>query len=192
MTVPRLTGAQRRERFLDAAAEIILESGVASVTMDGVAARTGVNKALGYRYFKDSADLLSALFDRENRLFDEKTSRVIRPGASFEDWLRGGLRLWIERTDERGPLFARLTNDNGALAAKALQMKENNARRWADALVQVYKLPRRRAEQFSWLIVFSVQAALSARNGEDDEDLIETLVASLLAGAEKLKSTFAV
>lgn len=192
MTVSRLTGAQRRERFLDAAAEIILESGVASVTMDGVAARTRVNKALGYRYFKDSADLLAALFDRENRLFDEKTSRVIPPNASFEQWLRGGLRLWIERTNERGPLFALLTNDNGPLAAKALQMKEDNARRWAGALVQVYKLPLRRAEHFSWLIVFSVQAALSARNGEDDDELIETLVASLLAGAEKLKADFGV
>lgn len=186
----RLTGQERRERFLDAAAEIVLEQGVGAVTMDGVAARTGVNKALGYRYFKDSANMLLALFERENRLFDEKTARYVTADASFEEWLRAGIRLWIERTNERGPLFARLTNDDGPLASRALELKKSIASRWAKALVRLYGLPERRAEHFSWMIIFSVQAAFAARTGEDDDELIETLVISLVAGAEKLKERF--
>jgi len=43
----RLSGAARRERFLDMAAEIIVQSGLAPVPMESVARRAYVDKRLG-------------------------------------------------------------------------------------------------------------------------------------------------
>ena len=63
---PRLTRAQRRDHLLDAAAELVGLKGVGAVTMEGVAARAGVSKALPYTHFDDATDLLMIDFDADN------------------------------------------------------------------------------------------------------------------------------
>ena len=73
----RLSRDERRAHFLDMAAEIITEHGADSVTMEGVAARAGVSKALGYRYFTNRDDLLMALFDREMAILDHRISTAV-------------------------------------------------------------------------------------------------------------------
>src|SRR5205823_5613658 len=61
----RLPGDLRRRQLLDVAIELLSEGGAEAVTMEGVAARAGVSKALGYRYFDNADQLLLALHDRE-------------------------------------------------------------------------------------------------------------------------------
>ena len=61
----RLSAADRRTHLLDVAVVLLGESGPEAVTMEGVAARAGVSKALGYRYFDNADELLLAVHDRE-------------------------------------------------------------------------------------------------------------------------------
>jgi AcrR family transcriptional regulator len=100
----RLTGPQRRATFLDAAATIIAARGAEALTMEGVAAELGVNKALGYRYFTNRDDLLVALYDRESDRFDQRIIDAIDPGASFEDKLRAIVTVYLEAVAE-GSVF---------------------------------------------------------------------------------------
>jgi AcrR family transcriptional regulator len=191
MKQTRIKGPARRERFLDAAAEIVLEQGVAAVTMEGIALRTGVNKSLGYRYFKDREDLLVSLFDRETEHYRRQIEQAVPADADFETWVRSALKHWFRRTDERGELFLRLTSDNGPLAARALARRNVIVGEWADALQRLYGLPPRRAQHFAWLMVSCVPAGLAVRDGTDDAEIIDTLAIAVLAGAAALQARFA-
>ncbi len=189
MTQRRLKGAERRERFLDAAAQIVIEQGVAAVTMDGVAQLTGVTKALGYRYFTDRDDLLTALFDRENQIYVERLATVVGPQSSFEDWVRAALRHWFRRADERGELFKRLVGDSGPLAARAKARQTANADGWALGLQKAFGIPEQQARQYAWFMVAGTAGALDARDGNDDE-LIEAITLAVIAGAKALAETY--
>lgn len=188
MKQTRLKGAERRERFLDAAAEIVIECGVAAVTMDGVAARSGVNRALGYRYFSCRDEVLAALFDREAARHESRVEHEIARDASFEDWIRYGLRHWFRRMDESGELFMRLTSDNGPLAAKAAARRRADVANWAKGLQRVFGIAPRPAEHLASFLVAGTAGALAVRNGEDDEAIIETITVSVMAAAKALQA----
>jgi len=188
---PRIKGSERREIFLDAAARIVIEQGVAAVTMDRVAERTGVNKALGYRYFSDRNDLLSTLFDREHAIYLERYAKLLQPDASFEDRIKFALRVWFQRADERGELFLRLASDSGGLAEKARAVQRTNAHGWRDTLMRFYGLPEVVAREYAWLMVAGTAGALAAREaGRDDEELIAVIATALVAGAEGLAARY--
>ncbi|WP_214672514.1 hypothetical protein, partial [Escherichia coli] len=51
--------------------------------------------------------------------------------------------------------------------------------------------PQRQAEHMAWFIVSGAAGILSARNGEDDEALIETLVVCVVAACEALRAKYA-
>lgn len=104
----RLTRDQRRSHFLDTAASMITELGAESVTMEGVAARAGVSKALGYRYFTNRDDLLLEVFDREVHLLDERITAAVESAAGLEDRLRAIIGVWLDLIIERGALLGSL------------------------------------------------------------------------------------
>lgn len=55
--------AERRQRLIEAATDIWVESGWAAVTMRGVCARTSLNDRYFYENFSDRDDLLCAVWD---------------------------------------------------------------------------------------------------------------------------------
>ena len=173
--------------FLDAAAAIVLEQGVAAVTMEGVAQRCGVNKSLPYRFFADRDAVLAALFDREQASYAARWTSQLPQDATFDAAVRAALRHWCARADESGELFLRLVTDSGRLRARAREMQESNARGWAAGLERAYGLPAAEALQYAWFMVAGVTGFLAARNGDDD-GLIETITVAVVAGAEALKA----
>ncbi len=66
MTRRRLTGAERRAQLLDVARDIVAADGYSALTVDRVAAGSGVTRAVVYQQFTDLAGLLTALLDRES------------------------------------------------------------------------------------------------------------------------------
>jgi TetR/AcrR family transcriptional regulator, transcriptional repressor for nem operon len=56
-------GRATRERILEAAAELIVEKGAASMSLDDVSARTGASRSQLYHYFEDRDDLVRAVVD---------------------------------------------------------------------------------------------------------------------------------
>jgi AcrR family transcriptional regulator len=104
----RLTRDQRRSNFLDTAAEMITELGAESVSMESVAARAGVSKALGYRYFTNRDDLLLEVFDREVRVLDERIADAVASSPALEARLRAIIDVWLDLIVERGALLGSL------------------------------------------------------------------------------------
>ena len=190
MKQTRMTGSERKARFLDAAPEMVIDQGVFAVTMEGVAQKLGVAKSLGYRYFTGRDDLLAALYDRENQIYVDRLEDELPSDPSFDDWIRGACKLWFRRADERGELFTRLISDNGPLAARAKAGQRANVKGWADGIQKAYGLPRRRAEHFAWFLVAGAAGALAARNGEDDEAVIDTIAIGMQAAAKALRSEY--
>jgi len=101
----RLSRDARREHLLDVGAEIVAESGADSLTMEGVALRAGVSKALPYQHFQDAEDLLVALATREAAIIAERTSSAFLPDETLEAGLRRSLQAYFDMVEERGALL---------------------------------------------------------------------------------------
>lgn len=96
---PLRADAQRnRRRILDAAAALVTEQGVASLTMDELARRAGVGKGTLYRNFTDKAGIASALLDDRVR---DMHARMLQgppplgPGAPGIDRLTAFVEAYI-------------------------------------------------------------------------------------------------
>ncbi len=149
---PRLQGPERRAKFLEAAAQIVVEHGVSFVTMEEVAARTGVNKRLGYRYFTNREELLRALLDQEL----EESGRRARAILSVN------VRVWLQLVSERGPLLSRLLADEEVSPTLA---KEANARAiadWSAVLRSELGVAKAPAEILARLYIAALRGAVEA------------------------------
>lgn len=79
--------ARSRARLIDAATELLVESGPSAVTVDAVAERSGVAKSTLYRHWPSRTDLL---FDVMRAHMPPPP--VIDPDVGFDDALRALLR----------------------------------------------------------------------------------------------------
>jgi len=96
----------RRAQLLDVAIELLAEGGAEAVTMEGVAARAGVSKALGYRYFDNADQLLLALHDREMTEMGHRIRAALSGTVGFEAQVRASLAAWLDLLAERGTVIA--------------------------------------------------------------------------------------
>jgi AcrR family transcriptional regulator len=60
-----MSAAARREQLLDVATRLAVEDGFHAVSVEAVARRAGITRALIYRHFRDLRALLEAVVDRE-------------------------------------------------------------------------------------------------------------------------------
>lgn len=60
----RLTAGERREQLLEEATALVLERGFHDVSIDGVAKRAGITRAVVYQHFDDLTELLQAVIER--------------------------------------------------------------------------------------------------------------------------------
>ena len=166
----RLSGAKRRERFLDMAAEIIVESGVSAVTMESVAARSSVDKRLGYRYFTNRDDLIGALVEREFEVMRQRVHEALPVITSFEERLRVNTRLWLATIAERGPLLRRLLYGEGPLEHYASTILNAAVADWAAMIVTETGLDKTIAEIVTRMLLAAMSGAV---------DVMQTGVKSL-------------
>lgn len=120
----RLSARDRREQYLDVAAEIAIRSGVALVTMEGVAVGAGVNKALLYRQFDNRGELLLALFDRETAKLDARVRAAVDDAEGFEAKIRAWAGQWFDNVAEHGALLGRLMEARTVAPEVAARHKE--------------------------------------------------------------------
>ena len=166
----RLSGAKRRERFLDMAAEIIVESGVSAVTMESVAARSSVDKRLGYRYFTNRDDLIGALVEREFEVMRQRVHEALPVITSFEERLRVNTRLWLATIAERGPLLRRLLYGEGPLEHYASTILNAAVADWAAMIATETGLDKTVAEIVTRMLLAAMSGAV---------DVMQTGVKSL-------------
>jgi AcrR family transcriptional regulator len=104
----RLAPVERRGHLLDVAASLVVERGIDAVTMERVAQHAGVSRGLGYAYFENSDDLLSALYLREISDFDERLAAAAAGAETLEDHMRATITVYFDVLAEKGVLLTRL------------------------------------------------------------------------------------
>lgn len=105
----RLSADARREALLDATRALLRDVGPGGATMGLVAERAGVTRALVYKHFANSDELLVALYRREaTRVDREIRARVEAAPDGFEPKLRAFIDATLEVVVGSGPTFAPL------------------------------------------------------------------------------------
>jgi AcrR family transcriptional regulator len=186
MVQTRIKGAARRERLLDAAAQIVLEQGAAAVTMEAVALRNGINRAMAYRYFTDRDDLLGQLLHQEYSRQTEHITAETDAAADLEAAMRYALRHWFLH----GQLFLKLANDTGPLAVRAAAIRRADALFWAEALAKNFSLPHDVSFRLAAFVVGGSYGVLETRTGEDDDTVIDNVVLSVMAAGQALRTRY--
>jgi len=64
-TSRRMTGSERREQLIDVAHAVVAQRGFHAVSIEAVAREAGITRPVVYGHFRDLADLLEALVERE-------------------------------------------------------------------------------------------------------------------------------
>lgn len=92
----RLSAADRRAAILQGAQELIRDQGTERLTMDGLAAYCGINKALPYSHFKNKDDVIVALYNQLNGEIDQLVTQAIENLEGFEQRIAGVVHTWID------------------------------------------------------------------------------------------------
>jgi TetR/AcrR family transcriptional regulator, transcriptional repressor for nem operon len=93
-------GRATRERFLQAAAELVAEKGAAGMSLDDVRARTGASRSQLYHYFEDRDDLIRAVIgDTTDAVIDAQGDLLdhLDSWAGIDRWLDFHVQVQLER-----------------------------------------------------------------------------------------------
>ncbi len=109
MARPRMTRSERREQLLDVAAAMLVQSGPSGLTMEGLAARAGVSKALPYSHFDNAEGVVAALRARELAAFAEHILVAVEGVDDPNDAIRSAVHAYFDVVTERGHVLRHLT-----------------------------------------------------------------------------------
>jgi AcrR family transcriptional regulator len=167
----RMPQSQRREQLLDVTLALLAEDGFGALSMEAVARRAGVNRAVVYRSFANSGVLLVTLLHREERRIRATIDHLVpsSPVGSPGELLAATLAAFLEDV-LASPQTWRVALLRPEAAPVPLQ-KIVNRRRSAIA------------EQLQPLIRWGLSASPELEPG--DEDLV-AMARMLLSAAEEL------
>ena len=163
----RTSSRDRREQYLDAAARIAEEHGVALVTMEAVAAAVGVNKALLYRQFDNRGELLLELFDRETAELDRRALEATANVSGFEPKVRAWASAWFDHLAERAALFGRLMEARAIVPEVAVRHRERLRRlerTYGDWYAEELGIPVEEARDAARLLLAGLGGAIDRWN----------------------------
>lgn len=108
-----MSAEDRRALILDAAREAFAEGGYHSTSLEDVAERTGVSKALLYEHFDSKRDLHAAMLEAHVRDLLERIGAALADAEPGEERLRAGLEAFFSYLEERHGAAAILLRNTG-------------------------------------------------------------------------------
>jgi AcrR family transcriptional regulator len=181
MQTHRLSHEERRSQLLDTAGIMVVQDGVESLTMEGVAARAGVSKALPYKFFANREDLLLSLYDREVDEVGERLDVATVGVEPFEDRLRATITAWLEHMRERGLLLGILMTTpllTGPIQKRQIEVGADLSLEWGELAAREFGIPLERAVDGAAVLLAGTQGLLQRWiNGKDRQsELVEEFV----------------
>lgn len=140
----RLSAADRRAAILEAALQVFSERGFSHASLDEVAKRGGVSKALIYEHFSSKRELQLALLDSYVHDLIERVVRAIAAVEPPEERLRAGIEAFLAFAEENPRVLRLLTrNVDDPVAGEALdRLREEAAAACAELMVKHAPEPR--------------------------------------------------
>lgn len=114
-----MRGDDRRQQLLDAAATILVEHGAAAMSMERLAAEAGVSKALPYKHFDNSEQVLAELYRRETVALGRAVWRALDATGPDDDTVRVSIRAYLDEVIARGPVLTALSRPGSTISSVA-------------------------------------------------------------------------
>jgi AcrR family transcriptional regulator len=177
--------------LLDAAAKIVADEGVDALTMEGLAAQVGINKALPYRFFANRDAVLLALWERETQRFDADIERALAPATTLEAKLEAILGVWLDLLEAGGGALGRLEAP-GVGPPQLEQARRERTEGVLDFLAELFRAEYRISRQDAVTAAASLGsgarslAALAAHTGWSRRRLTRTFVRLCIGGLEAI------
>ncbi|MBA2282313.1 MAG: TetR/AcrR family transcriptional regulator [Acidimicrobiia bacterium] len=190
---PRLSGVDRRDALLDAAASLLVEHGGLGITMDAVAAGAGVSRPLVYKHFANRDEVLVELYRRESDRFDADVREALRDVRGFEATVRATAATVLASPPVRERIFAALlrAQPSSADLRGAQRHRQDANRAWfARLAADEFGLADADADA-AVAIFFSGLEALIGWNRAgrlDCSDLLDLYVRVVMGGLEALRA----
>lgn len=159
----RLAAADRRAAILADALEVFASQGFGDGSLDDVAARGGISKALIYEHFASKRELQVALLDTYVHAVIDRVVGAVAAASGNEARLRAGIDAFLAFGEERPAALALL------------------ARNVSDPVVGE-TLDRLREEMASTIASIMAADAPPPQEGDIDVGLASALLAHLVAG----------
>ena len=182
----RLSGKERRQHFLDVTADLVIEKGVESVTMEAVAAAAGVSKGLGYAYFSNRNELLLALLNRELGELQRRSTEEIRAASDFEGRIRAGLKVWFDVMSEKGALIGTLLQSQaiqGPLADRRKSYNQEMQDFYGRIAEKEFGIPRRKSVAAAAILLAGMSGIIDRWRNGDSRRLLEETYVDVVMGA---------
>jgi len=107
----RLTAENRRAAILESALEVFSERGFTEASLDDVAARGGISKALIYEHFDSKRELQLVLLDTYMHDLIEAVVSAVAAHATDEERLRAGIDAFLVFASEHPAVLRLLTRN---------------------------------------------------------------------------------
>lgn len=108
-TATRLSSDERREQLLAVASDLVAERGVGAVTMEGLASKAGVSKALPYKHFDNAEAVLVELHRREMANMGAAVLTAVEGATTPADKVSAAVRSYFDVVVQRGAVLAALS-----------------------------------------------------------------------------------
>ena len=184
----RLPREAHREQLLDAAAALVLEHGASALTVERLASRAGVSRALVYEHAADRGDLLFQLYEREREVFEDRARDRAPAAHDVAGLLRAMHGAYLDAVEERGALFVRLVGEPSVterIEEVRRRHQEATVEFWRDRVAGLGVEPAQAtafARCFSAAALASGDLLLSGRSRAQVEDVFYALVEGTLGG----------
>src|SRR5918992_2726204 len=123
----RTPRAVREAQMVAAAERLFAERGYHGVSMDAIAAATGISKPMLYDYFGSKEGLFLACVERaRGRLFDPGATAV-REGDGAEASLRAGIEAFLVFANEQRETWTVLFGEGGRFGEAAASIRAEQA-----------------------------------------------------------------
>ena len=157
----RMRAPERRAQLLDVAAELVRHGGAGTLTMERLAERAGVSKAIPYRHFVDADAVLVALYQRETTALGAAVVDALRGAPAGADLVRVGVRAYFDEVVRRRDLLVALSSPGRAVPA--LADPDQAATRFASWVLQEFHgLDARRAKAVSGMVQGAIVGAVGS------------------------------
>ena len=173
-----MSRSQRRESLLDAAATLVTETGLEAVTIERIANRCDISRALIYSYYSNSDELLAALFEREVGALDQRVLARMNGLRGTEVRFHAAMSAVHDVVREKALLLGRLFQTHRADGALSVARRNRQAfvrdffaRQMHDELG--VPLPRARIAAGIWLAAVNGALMQAISDGESADELLQ-------------------
>jgi AcrR family transcriptional regulator len=186
-------GLSRRELLLDAAAQILATGPADEVTMETVANRAGVSRALVYKHFAHRQELLGALYERESSLLHRQLSAAVQECDRLEEMLRALVEGALAAQATRSATLVALAAEGARPADQRSRQRRRDGRTlrfFTDRAVGELGIDRELAEPAMRIALSSIVSVLETwrlrPSAESARSLSDVYVTMVMGGLRAL------